>query len=80
MTQSKQYTELKVIELPPEKSVIKAVVGMCKEDAIKFINENKMVPRLCSLNGISLVVTRDYKTNRINLCVVDEKISDAFIG
>lgn len=60
--------------------VLEKVIGMTEEKAHTFIRYNGLVPRTTKREFNSLVVTRDYKPNRINLTVLLGEVMRANLG
>lgn len=59
---------------------INLLVGLKKEEALKLIAENELKWRITAEDGMFFVITRDFKSNRINLEIKDDIIISAEIG
>lgn len=56
------------------------VIGMDENDAVTLIEDNGLRARVVCRNGKHFGVTMDYRIDRINLTVVDGKITRTQIG
>lgn len=60
---------------------IKQLVGMKEVDAIKVLGDHGMLKiRIVHRDGENFIVTRDYKTDRVNLSIEKGRVSKAEIG
>jgi hypothetical protein len=50
------------------------LLGKSIEEAGRFVERSGYVIRMTRKNGQPLIITRDYRTNRINVAVIDGKI------
>mgnify|MGYP001590776000 CR=1 FL=1 len=56
------------------------IIGFSLESAIKSINYSNLRYRITSIDGKPGVTTRDYRTDRINLTIVNGFVKSAFVG
>ena len=59
---------------------IKVLIGKQVDEAALLIRENDFTPRITKLDGKPMLVTRDFKTNRVNLNVENGSVIEATIG
>lgn len=60
--------------------VARYVIGLNEDDAKRAITGQSLRSRVIKRNGVSLVGTRDYRVDRINLTIQDGKVVKADIG
>lgn len=58
----------------------KDLIGMSEKEAINFLTLNGLKVRISRRNGMSFILTRDHKIDRVNLIIEDDKVSDAWAG
>lgn len=51
-----------------------------EKEAVALIKNAGMKARVCERNGKSFVVTRDFKTDRVNLYIAYDKVYKASVG
>jgi len=56
------------------------LIGMYEAVAWELIQENGFIPRITRRDGIPKVVTRDFKSTRVNLHIEDNKVVHVDIG
>ena len=56
------------------------VIGMTEVDAIAAIEAEGYVARVVARDGEYFMVTEDYSVTRINLVVVDDRVTEASVG
>lgn len=56
------------------------IIGLDLEAAEKLLKENFKTFRVVEEDGNHNIVTRDFKPDRVNLIVVDEKVSSYSLG
>jgi hypothetical protein len=54
--------------------------GKTLEEAIKYANDGGFTTRITEENGRAIMVTHDFKTNRLNFRVRDGFVIDAYGG
>lgn len=54
--------------------------GKTLEEAVKYANDGGFITRVTEENGRALMVTHDFKTNRLNFRVRDGFVIDAYGG
>lgn len=60
--------------------VVEIIVGLTEQMATQVIEENGFRARLTERDGNYFIVTRDFRTDRINLKVKDGLVYNASIG
>lgn len=60
--------------------VAAALPGLTLEQAEMLAESAGVVIRTVELDGESMIVTEDYRTDRVNVVIVDELITDATVG
>jgi hypothetical protein len=58
----------------------KSIIGINKDVAIKHIEDNDFTYRIASENGVGRMLTANYVMGRINLDIVDDIVTETFIG
>ena len=56
------------------------VIGQTKADAVKIIKSRELRSRVLSEDGMQYAGTRDFRRDRINLEIIDGKVTDARVG
>lgn len=56
------------------------VIGMSESEAIAAIEAEGYVARVVARDGEYFMVTEDYSVTRINLVVVDDRVTEATVG
>jgi hypothetical protein len=59
---------------------VKSLIGKPLLEASSLIEDQEMISRITKKDGYSFVVTRDYKTNRVNLSIENNIVVEASIG
>ncbi len=59
---------------------INTILGLDKDEAVKLLDEAKVRYRVFSVEGKSEMLTCDYDTTRVNLNIVDGKVSSYNMG
>ena len=54
---------------------IQKIIGMSREEAQKTLQANGLTLRCQNLNGQSLIGTCDYRTDRVNVAIRENKIT-----
>mgnify|MGYP001567227537 CR=1 FL=1 len=62
------------------RKIASLIVGLHREMAVDFINTHKLTCRVIKEDGHSLVTTRDYNSQRINLVVEGDLVQEAHVG
>lgn len=60
--------------------MLKNLIGLTTEEAVTFCEQHNLIYRLSKYNGKPLVLTRDYKTDRVNVEVENNIITQYFLG
>ena len=55
-------------------------LGLTEEESVKLLEEKGFVVRVVERDGEPYAITFDYRTNRINLVIVDGIVTEAYIG
>lgn len=71
------YTENRMSEVATN---LDYILGQFESVAWELVQEEGFVPRITSRDGNPLVVTRDYKTDRVNLVIEDNKVVSYHLG
>lgn len=56
------------------------VIGLKEDEAVKFINKFYHTPRVTCRDADHYILTRDYKTDRVNLMIYKGKVKEAYKG
>lgn len=56
------------------------LIGLVESAAFEFVQEHGYSPRIVSRDGNPFVCTRDHRTDRVNLSIVDNKVIRWTIG
>jgi len=56
------------------------LLGLTESEAFELIQEHDCSPRITSRDGQRFMLTCDYRTNRINISVADNKVTSWHIG
>jgi hypothetical protein len=56
------------------------VIGMTEAEAITAIEDAGFIARVVARDGEYFAVTEDYSVSRINLVVVDDRVTEATVG
>lgn len=59
---------------------VKDLVGMKEAKAIQTLGDLGVKIRIVHRDGVNYVVTADFKTDRVNLSIVNGKVSKADVG
>lgn len=59
---------------------INDLIGLTHEEAVKLAKENGFSTRVSMKDGESYMGTCDYRTDRINFTIVDDKVTKASKG
>lgn len=55
-------------------------VGLTEAEAENKVRDDGKEPRITGRDGKAFIVTRDYRTDRVNLVIVDGKVISAKLG
>lgn len=56
------------------------LIGLVESAAFEFVQEHGFTPRIVARDGNHFICTQDYRTDRVNLTVVDNKVTRWTIG
>lgn len=64
----------------PDQSFLARLIGMDLPSAETLIRDSGLISRVVSRDGISAIVTMDYRLDRVNLVVVQDLVTGARVG
>ncbi|MFM8390178.1 MAG: hypothetical protein ACKOA5_13125 [Actinomycetota bacterium] len=72
---------LPVVDVPAlsQEEAVK-LVGLTEDEAVKVAESNGWITRVSSRDGEDFQLTMDYVTNRVNLAIVDGKVTGVSVG
>ncbi len=56
------------------------IIGLNLQEANDFCMKNNLILRVARTNDYNHILTRDYKTNRVNVWITNGFINKAYIG
>jgi hypothetical protein len=60
--------------------ILKTIIGFTEQNTIEFVTSHGLKYRVSSRDGLSLVLTRDFNRNRINVNIVGGIVISSNIG
>lgn len=56
------------------------LIGRTESEAFEMVQDHGFSPRIVARDRMSMIVTRDHRTDRVNLRISDNRVTSWYIG